>query len=121
MIDVQDSPVDQFCNNLRERLNEVDKRMNSFKANVESANAKAKADIHAQLDKIKADFEDRKLVARDSAPGSDITIINWSQEERDKFRGIAQGAWADISKQSPLAKEAYDAHIAFMKKTGMLQ
>ena len=58
--------IDQFCNNLRERLNEVDKRVNSFKANVESANAKAKADIHAQLDKIKADFEARKHKAEEA-------------------------------------------------------
>ena len=63
------------------------------------------------------DLQDRKLVAADMAgtgtPG--VKVINWSQQERDKLRVIAQGAWKDFSKQSPLAKEAYDAHIAFMK------
>lgn len=65
------------------------------------------------------DVEDRKQVAIDSA-GGDITIIDWAQEERAKFRKIAVGAWEDISKQSPLAKEAYDAHISFMKLMGLL-
>jgi TRAP-type C4-dicarboxylate transport system substrate-binding protein len=68
------------------------------------------------------DIEDRKLVAADRAgegtPG--IEIIDWSAEERKKFRTLAQGAWEDLSKQSPLAKEAYDAHIAFMKTIGLL-
>lgn len=69
-----------------------------------------------------SDIEDRKLVAADKAgtgtPG--IEVIDWPQEERDKFRAIAQGAWADFAKQSDLAKEAYDASIAFMKAYGLL-
>lgn len=68
------------------------------------------------------DLQDRKLVALDMAgkgtPG--VTIINWDQVERDKLRTIAQGAWEDISKQSPLAKQAFDAHISFMKTMGLL-
>ena len=69
------------------------------------------------------DIQDRKLVAADRAgtgtPG--ITIIDWSQEERDKLRTIAQGAWADIGKQGKLAQEAVDAHIKFMKMMGLLE
>lgn len=68
------------------------------------------------------DLEDRKLVAADKAgtgtPG--VEVIDWSPEERAKFRVLAQGAWEDISKQSDLAKEAYDAHIAFMSTMGLL-
>lgn len=62
---------------------------------------------------------DRQLVARDKAAG-ELTIIDWSQEERDKFRAIAQEAWADFAKGSDLAQEVYDAHIAFMKEAGLL-
>ena len=51
---------------------------------------------------------------------SGIEIIDWSQEERDKLRSIAQGAWKDVGAQSELAQEAYDAHVAFMKKMGLL-
>ena len=68
------------------------------------------------------ELQDRKLVALDKAgkgtPG--VKIIDWAQEERDKLRNVAQGAWSDISKQSPLAKQAYDAHIKFMKTMGLL-
>ena len=67
------------------------------------------------------DVRDRELVARDRAnTESGIEIINWSQEERDKLRAIAQGAWKDVGAQSELAQEAYDAHVAFMKKMGLL-
>ena len=67
------------------------------------------------------DVQDRELVARDRADAdSGIEIIDWAQAERDKLRTIAQGAWEDIGKQSELAQEAYDAHVAFMKKMGLL-
>lgn len=62
---------------------------------------------------------DRQLVARDKAAG-ELEIIDWPQEERDKMRVIAQEAWADFAKQSPLAKEVYDSHIKFMKEAGLL-
>ncbi|MDD9733037.1 TRAP transporter substrate-binding protein [Mameliella sp. AT18] len=62
---------------------------------------------------------DRQLVARDKAEG-EITVIDWPQEERDKFRKIAQEAWEDFAAGSDLAKEVYDAHVAFMKEAGLL-
>lgn len=69
------------------------------------------------------DLEDRRLVAADregsGTPG--VEIINWSQEERDKLRAIAQGAWQDVGNQSELAKEAYEAHVKFMKTMGLLE
>jgi len=63
--------------------------------------------------------QDITLVARDKAD-SDLTIIDWPQEERDKLREIATQSWKDFAKGSPLAQEAYDAHVAYMKKAGML-
>ncbi|MBL4721169.1 MAG: TRAP transporter substrate-binding protein DctP [Alphaproteobacteria bacterium] len=78
----------------------------------------------AWIDMTRAtDIQDRKLVARDRAGKGvkGITIIDWPQEERDKLRTIARGAWADIGKQGKLAQEAYDAHIKFMKVMGLLE
>ncbi|MEM1315714.1 MAG: TRAP transporter substrate-binding protein [Pseudomonadota bacterium] len=66
-----------------------------------------------------ADLEDKKLVAEHKA-GGDITVIDWPQEERNKFRGIAVDAWRDVAAQSELAQEALDAHIAFMTQIGLL-
>lgn len=67
-----------------------------------------------------SDLHDKELVARDKA-GGDIEVIDWPLAERAKFREIAQGAWEDMAAKSPLAKEAYDTHIAFMKKMGLLK
>ncbi|MEQ9330646.1 TRAP transporter substrate-binding protein [Thalassobaculum sp.] len=66
-----------------------------------------------------ADLQDRDLAARDRAAGK-LTIIDWSKEERAKFRKIAVQAWQDYASKSPLAQEALDAHLSFMKKTGLL-
>lgn len=65
------------------------------------------------------DMEDRKLVARDRANG-DLTVIDWPQGERDKFREIAVGAWKDYAGASEMAQEVYESHITFMKKIGLL-
>ncbi|MDW4499352.1 TRAP transporter substrate-binding protein [Sulfitobacter sp. D35] len=62
---------------------------------------------------------DRQLVARDKAAG-EIEVIDWPQEERDALREIAQAAWNDFAAGSDLAKEVFDAHVAFMKEAGLL-
>lgn len=72
-------------------------------------------DLRRQLD-----LQDKALVARDMAD-SNITVINWSQEERDKFRQIATEAWEETAAKSPEARAALDAHYAFMRSIGLLQ
>ncbi|MEO1687090.1 MAG: TRAP transporter substrate-binding protein [Pseudomonadota bacterium] len=67
-----------------------------------------------------ADLQDRAIAAEQNA-GDEITVIDWSTEERAKFREIAVGAWYDFAKKSPLAQEALDAHLAYMKSIGLLQ
>ena len=67
-----------------------------------------------------SDVQDRKIAQRDRTCGEGIEIIDWTAEERSKFRQVAQAAWADAAVKSELAQEAYDAHIAFMKNYGLL-
>ena len=67
-----------------------------------------------------ADLQDRAIAAEQRA-GGDITVIDWSTEGRAKFREIAVGAWNDFAAKSPLAKEALDAHLAYMRSVGLLQ
>ena len=67
-----------------------------------------------------ADLTDKDLVARDRKAG-DLTIIDWPQAERDAFREIAKGAWKDFAAKSELAQEAYDTHIKFMQRIGLLK
>lgn len=66
------------------------------------------------------DQRDRAFVARDLA-NPDLTIINWSLDDRNALRAIAQGAWSDVAQGSDLAQEAYDLNIEFMKSMGMVE
>ena len=53
-------------------------------------------------------------------PRSEVEVINWSEEDRDQLRAIAAEAWAEFAEGDDLAKRAYEANIAFMKKIGLL-
>ena len=66
------------------------------------------------------EITDRELVARDMAEGSEVEVINWSKEDRDKLRAIAAEAWAEFAEGDDLTKRAYEANIEFMKKIGLL-
>jgi TRAP-type mannitol/chloroaromatic compound transport system substrate-binding protein len=66
------------------------------------------------------EITDRELVARDMAGESDVEVIDWSKEDRDKLRAIAAEAWAEFAEGDELAKRAYEANIEFMKKIGLL-
>ncbi len=66
------------------------------------------------------EITDRELVARDMAEGSEVEVINWSKEDRDKLRAIAAEAWAEFAEGDELTQRAYEANIEFMKKIGLL-
>ena len=69
-----------------------------------------------------ADLEDRKLVSRDRAGEGDVAeITDWSQEDRDAFREVAQGVWEDYAKLSPMAQEAYDVQAEFLRSYGLME
>jgi TRAP-type C4-dicarboxylate transport system substrate-binding protein len=67
-----------------------------------------------------ADLQDRAIAAEQRA-GKDIEVIDWTTEERAKFREIAVEAWYDFAKKSPLAQEALDAHLKYMRSVGLLK
>ena len=69
--------------------------------------------------RLRNDISDREVVARDQA-NPDIEVIDWSQEERDKFRAIAREAWAEYVAGDPLAEKALQTNIDFMKRVGLL-
>ncbi|MEZ5590036.1 MAG: TRAP transporter substrate-binding protein [Gammaproteobacteria bacterium] len=62
---------------------------------------------------------DEKAVAEAEADPN-ITVINWSAEERAKFRKIAQSQWAKYAERSEMATKAYEAVTAYLKKEGLL-
>ncbi len=71
-------------------------------------------DVRRQLD-----LQDKAQVATDSAAG-EITVVDWPQGERDKFRTIAVEAWEETAGKSTAARAALDAHYQYMKSIGLL-
>ncbi|WP_108500652.1 TRAP transporter substrate-binding protein [Paracoccus indicus] len=53
--------------------------------------------------------------------GGKITIHDWSDEERAKFRGIAMGEWEKVASQSPAAQKVYDALTAYLTEKGLVE
>lgn len=50
-----------------------------------------------------------------------ITIHNWSEEERAKFRQIAQGEWQKAAAGSPDAQKVYDTLTAYLRDKGLME
>jgi TRAP-type mannitol/chloroaromatic compound transport system substrate-binding protein len=63
--------------------------------------------------------EDEEATKRAVEAG--VKLIRWPASEYEKIRAHQLQIWADYSKQSPMAKEVVDSHLAFMKKIGVLQ
>lgn len=63
---------------------------------------------------------DQKAVEEAKAAGN-ITVHNWSDEERAKFRGIARGEWEKMAEKSEMAKKVYDTLTAYLKTNNLLQ
>ncbi|MFQ3185920.1 MAG: TRAP-type mannitol/chloroaromatic compound transport system substrate-binding protein [Marinomonas primoryensis] len=51
---------------------------------------------------------------------SSIEIINWSEEERTKFRSVAQQQWQKWGDRSPMASEVYTKVSAYLVSQGLL-
>jgi len=64
-------------------------------------------------------MQDLAKVAEARAAG--IEIHDWSQEERARFRAIAQKRWADIAARGPNAKKAYDSLTGYLTSQGLLK
>lgn len=60
-----------------------------------------------------------EVLAQDKAQG--VEPIYWSAQEQNKMREIAKGVWLKASKQSDLAKKAYESHVQFMERLGLLE
>jgi TRAP-type mannitol/chloroaromatic compound transport system substrate-binding protein len=49
-----------------------------------------------------------------------ITIHNWSDEERKKFRSIAREQWKVFAERSPNAQKVYESVTTFLEKNDLL-
>ena len=63
-------------------------------------------------------LEDEKVAKNAKAEG--IELVNWSAEDRKKFRAVAVKVWEDYAKRSDNARKVYESQVAFMKGLGLL-
>ncbi|PLX38240.1 MAG: C4-dicarboxylate ABC transporter substrate-binding protein [Hyphomicrobiales bacterium] len=88
------------------------------------------ADIKAAFEETVKDFsrsqvaalaaKDKEAVAAAEAGGK-ITVHNWSDEERAKFRAIAIGEWKKVAERSENAKKVYDVLTTYLKENGLVK
>lgn len=62
---------------------------------------------------------DMKAVATDKA-NPEITVHDWSADERAKFRGIAVGQWAEVAKDSANAQKVFDTLTTYLQDQGLI-
>ena len=49
-----------------------------------------------------------------------VKASQWPEPEMQKIRALAQRTWEDWSKKTPLAKQAYDSQLAWLKELGVV-
>jgi TRAP-type C4-dicarboxylate transport system substrate-binding protein len=59
-------------------------------------------------------------VAEELRARDDVTLHAWSDEEKKKFRQIAQQQWQDFAQRSENAQKVYDALSSYLKSQGLL-
>ncbi len=65
-----------------------------------------------------SEIDDRQAAAALSEAG--VTLYDWSVEDRQAFRKVAREVWADWATRSPEAQAAYESHVAYMTRIGVL-
>ncbi|SLN46260.1 Lactate-binding periplasmic protein precursor [Roseivivax jejudonensis] len=62
---------------------------------------------------------DQEAVAEAKESG-DVTVHDWSDEERAKFRQIAQGEWEKVAERSENAQKVYDTLTTYLTEEGLM-
>ena len=56
------------------------------------------------------------IAAADAAMSQGVTLVNWTAEERTRFREVAMIEWEAFANKSPLARKLVDSQVAFLRK-----
>lgn len=87
-------------------------------------------DIKTAFEETVAEFAQRQVAALSESDqeavaaakeGGKITVHDWPEEERAKFRSIAKGEWEKMATQSENAQKAYDVLTAYLTEKGLVQ
>jgi hypothetical protein len=52
--------------------------------------------------------------------GKGVKYVVWDETQMTKMRQLAVKTWEDWSKKTPLAKQAYDSQLAWLKDLGVV-
>jgi hypothetical protein len=110
---VMNEKIDNFCKELRTKLDGVDKRLNDLKAGAKGATEKAKVVARAQL----AALEKRAKDQRAKAQAVDAKAKSWL-EEKKTATSEKIAAWKsqhDVKKLAAHAKSAEQYAVASMQ------
>ncbi|MBY8071766.1 TRAP transporter substrate-binding protein [Vibrio fluvialis] len=61
-----------------------------------------------------------QAAVKEASANPKITIHNWSDEERKKFREIARSQWKVFAERSPNAQKVYDSVTKFLENNDLL-
>ncbi|WJG20386.1 TRAP transporter substrate-binding protein [Vibrio furnissii] len=61
-----------------------------------------------------------QAAVKEASENPKITIHNWSDEERKKFREIARSQWKVFAERSPNAQKVYDSVTTFLEQNDLL-
>ncbi len=87
-------------------------------------------DIQSELEASVQDFAQRQVAAlkeadeaavEEAKASGDVTVHDWSDEERAKFRTIATGEWEKVAERSDDAQKVYDTLTTYLKDKGLMQ
>ncbi len=67
-----------------------------------------------------ATLAERDMAAVEAASGGEVTVHDWSAEERARFRAIARTEWEAAAEASENSRKVYDALTAYLEKNGLL-
>lgn len=67
-------------------------------------------------------MQDRKLLQEQASGDGDVKeIIDWPLSERNRLREMARAAWEEMASRSPLAEEAYQTQLEFIRLLGLVE
>lgn len=58
--------------------------------------------------------------ARAAATAEGVELVNWSVEDRNRFRAAAHIEWEAFAEKSPLARKLIESQVAFLGQLGLL-
>ena len=61
-----------------------------------------------------------EAAVEEAKAGGEITVHDWSDEERAKFRQIAMGEWEKVAGRSENAQKVYDTLTSYLTENGLI-